>query len=162
MESKYRWLTGAILGSAATFMISSTAMAQGMGPRGWHGHHGDVGNHHMMRHMHADDGDHMMMRQSRRGMRRGMMGPMHTRDGRRPGAAQIFGGRVSPRMNLSVDDVRYHLEQRLERLGNERLKVGSVKEKDKETIVADVVTVDDSLVQAIEVNRQTGEISYGK
>lgn len=57
---------------------------------------------------------------------------------------------------LTADDVRASLEQRLQRQGNERLKVGKVEDKDDKTIIAEIVTVDDSLVQRIEVDKATG------
>jgi hypothetical protein len=40
--------------------------------------------------------------------------------------------------------------------GNDRLKVGQVAEKDKDTYVVDIVTVDDSLVRQVEVDRDNG------
>ena len=43
--------------------------------------------------------------------------------------------------------------------GNPRLKVGEVKEKDADTITADVVTKDNSLVQRFIINRHTGAFS---
>ena len=48
------------------------------------------------------------------------------------------------------------LERRLAHMGNDRLKVGVVKVKDDKTIVAEIVTVDDSLVQRLEFDRKTG------
>jgi hypothetical protein len=47
----------------------------------------------------------------------------------------------------------------LERLNNKRLKVGEIK-ADNGTITADVVTVDNSLVQRLKVDRRTGAIEY--
>ena len=70
-----------------------------------------------------------------------------------------FGSRVVPTMNLSVDDVRNYLSSRLDRLHNKRLKLGDVKPDDS-TITVDVVTVDNSLVQRLKINRRTGEIDY--
>src|SRR5262245_11507244 len=72
--------------------------------------------------------------------------------GGRPGIAVLFGSRVRPVMNLSIDDVRNYLAMRLERLNNKRLKVGDLKSDDG-TITADIVTVDNSLVQS---SRSTG------
>ena len=43
--------------------------------------------------------------------------------------------------------------------GNPRLKVGDVKEKDADTITADIVTKDNSLVDRFIVNRHTGAYS---
>ena len=57
---------------------------------------------------------------------------------------------------LTVDDVRANLEQNLERKGNDRLKVGKVEDKDDKTISAEIVTVDDSLVRRIEIDKATG------
>jgi len=57
---------------------------------------------------------------------------------------------------LSVDDVRTNLEQKLQWRGNDRLKVGAVTEQDDKTIIAEIVTVDDSLVRKIEIDTATG------
>ena len=75
------------------------------------------------------------------------------------GMGALFGSRVVPTMSLSVDDVRSYLTSRLDRLQNKRLKLGEVKADDA-TITADVVTVDNSLVQRLKVDRRTGEIDY--
>ncbi|MCG8069205.1 MAG: hypothetical protein JAY84_15225, partial [Candidatus Thiodiazotropha taylori] len=40
--------------------------------------------------------------------------------------------------------------------GNDRLKVGQVTEKDDDTYLLDIVTVDNSLVRQIEVDRDNG------
>jgi hypothetical protein len=73
--------------------------------------------------------------------------------------APDFGLRVTPIMHLSADDVRRYLELQIERQGFERLKVGTVEEVDDDTISAEIVTVDDSLVTRLEVDRYTGLIS---
>ena len=70
-----------------------------------------------------------------------------------------FGARVVPSKHLSVEHVRHFLEHRLARRGNKRLKVGEVKEED-DAIIADIVTVDDSLVERIKVDRHTGRIEH--
>lgn len=57
---------------------------------------------------------------------------------------------------LTIDDVRTQMEQHLKWRGNDRLKVGTVSEKDDKTIVAEIVTVDDSLVRKIEIDKTTG------
>lgn len=57
---------------------------------------------------------------------------------------------------LTVDDVRAQLEQHLAQRGNDRLKVGAVTDKDENTITAEIVTVDDSLVRRIDVDKATG------
>ena len=71
-----------------------------------------------------------------------------------------FGARVVPSRHLSIDDVRHFLEHRLARRGNKRLKLGEVKEQDGDSIVADIVTVDDSLVQRLKVDRHTGVMQH--
>jgi hypothetical protein len=65
---------------------------------------------------------------------------------------------IEPDKDLSVDDVRGRLERSLEWHGNKRLKVGEVKEIDDDTIVAEIVTQDDSLVERFKVDRHTGSM----
>ncbi len=89
------------------------------------------------------------------GMGSGMPGPGMMGGG----MGAVFGTRVTPMMTLSVDDVRGYLDTRLQRLNNKRLKVGNVS-ADGETISADIVTVDNSLVQRLKVDRHTGAIEY--
>lgn len=57
---------------------------------------------------------------------------------------------------LTVDDVRANFEQHLQWRGNDRLKVGAVSEQDDNTIIAEIVTVDDSLVRKIQIEKTTG------
>jgi hypothetical protein len=47
----------------------------------------------------------------------------------------------------------------LDRLNNKRLKLGDIRSDDG-TITADVVTLDNSLVQRLKVDRHTGAIEY--
>jgi hypothetical protein len=57
-------------------------------------------------------------------------------------------------MKLTTDQVKRYLEQMIR---NPNLKVGDVKEKDADTIVADIVTKDkDALVQRLDFNRHNG------
>jgi hypothetical protein len=116
--------------------------------------------------MHQGMGSGMMGGQMGRGMmmRPGMMGPGMRGPGMMqgsggPGMGALFGSRVRPVMNLSVDDVRGYLAMRLDRLNNKRLKIGDIKSDDA-TITADIVTVDNSLVQQLKVDRHTGAIDY--
>jgi len=109
----------------------------------------------MMMHRHI-----MMHRQMRPGMMQGR-GMMMRQGMMRRGMGTMFGRRVVRLMNLSVDDARRYLAFRLERIGNKRLKVGEVKAANG-TITADIVTVDNSLVQRLNVDRRTGAITYEK
>lgn len=89
----------------------------------------------------------------------GMMGPGYG-PGYRPGwmmgpgyGPGYYGGSQGD-LNLSVDTVKSYLNQIIQ---NPNLKVGDVKEKDKDTITADIVTKDkNALVQRFEFNRHTG------
>lgn len=57
-------------------------------------------------------------------------------------------------LKLTTDQVKNYLEQMIR---NPNLKVGDVKEKDADTIVADIVTKDkNDLVQRLDVNRHNG------
>jgi len=57
---------------------------------------------------------------------------------------------------LSIDDARKAVEQRLTWMGNDRLKVGKVEAKGDSTYTAEIVTVDNSLVHTLEIDRKTG------
>jgi hypothetical protein len=59
-------------------------------------------------------------------------------------------------LNLTTDQVKNQLESWIARQGNPHIKVGEVKEKDADTIEADIVTKDNSLVQRFVVDRHTG------
>ena len=105
--------------------------------------------------MSKSDGEGGMMQGGMCPMMQGGMGPgMMQR-----GMGAMFGSRVTPMMNLSTEDVRGYLDAQLDRLNNKRLKIGDVKSDDG-TITADIVTVDNSLVQRLKVNRHTGNIEY--
>ena len=86
----------------------------------------------------------------------GMMGPgmMGPGFGMGPG----LGGQFVARQDLTADDVRHFLQHRLEMQGNARLTVGEVTEADDDKIVAEITTVDGSLVQRFEVDRHTGQM----
>ena len=97
-------------------------------------------------------------------MGQGGMAPGMVQGGMGPGIMQggmgaVFGWRVTPMMNLSAEDVRGYLEAQLGHLNNKRLKVGDVKSDDG-SITANIVTVDNTLVQRLKVNRHTGDIEY--
>jgi len=81
------------------------------------------------------------------GMGPGMMG------GYGPG----YGPGAQGDLKLTTDSVKSYLERMIAMQGNPHVKVGEVKEKDTDTITADIVTKDkDALVQRFEVNRHTG------
>ncbi len=110
--------------------VQAAPMGQGQNSQGW-GQPGSMG---------------MMAPQ-------GMMGPGSGGNWNCPFAADVAGDR-----ELSVDDVRARLERNLEWHGNARLKVGDVVETEDDTIIADIVTVDDSLVQRMVIDRHTGQM----
>ena len=86
----------------------------------------------------------------------GMMGGGYGQ-GYGPGMMGNYGPgyyRGQPNLNLSTDDVKNYIERMIR---NPRLKVGEVKEKDADTITADIVTKDkDALVQRFQFNRRDG------
>ncbi len=92
----------------------------------------------------------------------GMMGPGY---GMVPGSAGRSMASPCPHgaaqdvdKDLSADDVRSMLEQSMKLHVNTLLKVGEVTETDDGTIIAEIVTVDDSLVQRMEIDRHSGSI----
>src|SRR5665647_2283062 len=88
------------------------------------------------------------------GYGRGMM----QGNGYGPGYDRRAGAQGNQPLNLTTDDVKSRVERWLARQGNPRLQLGEVKEKDADTITADVVTKDNSLVQRFIVDRHTGFI----
>ncbi len=83
----------------------------------------------------------------------GMMGYGPGMMGYGPGMG--WGGQTLAR-ELTVDDVKTFFEQRMAWQGNANVKLGEVSEKDADTIVAEIVTKDGSLVQRVEIDRKTG------
>lgn len=58
--------------------------------------------------------------------------------------------------DLSVEQVRDIVEGRIAQMGNTNLKVGGVSETSNDTVLVDIVTQDDSLVQSMEISTRTG------
>lgn len=100
----------------------------------------------------------MMNMMRGQGMGPGMMQGMPGLGGKGMMDDQGPGMRVTPSQHLTTDDVSHFLDHFLERHGNPRLKVGTVEQVDEDTIVAEIVTVDDSLVQRFTVDRHTGQM----
>ncbi|NQU61411.1 MAG: hypothetical protein HQ512_09790 [Rhodospirillales bacterium] len=67
-----------------------------------------------------------------------------------------YGQKAAFSKDVTVDSVTKFLEQRLTMMGNKRLKVGDVTEKDDKTITGEIVTQDGSLVQKLQFDRETG------
>lgn len=59
-------------------------------------------------------------------------------------------------LNLTTDDVKSRMERWLSWRGNSRIKLAEVKEKDADSITADVVTKDNSVVERFIFDRHTG------
>ena len=85
------------------------------------------------------------MKMGQKGHRGGMMG-----------GNGHMGGHTFQALDLDVDDVRKIIEGRLVMHGSDRLKVGKVEVVNDETIKAEIVTVDDSLVFMLEFDHKTG------
>lgn len=66
------------------------------------------------------------------------------------------GRMIDRNLDLTADEARTLVAARLIMRDNDRLKVGQVAEKDENTYLVDVVTVDDSLVRQVEVDRDNG------
>ncbi|MBI4183026.1 MAG: hypothetical protein HY521_03390 [Proteobacteria bacterium] len=84
----------------------------------------------------------------------------HSGRGFGPGAGLGYGpcAGLAGDKDLDTADVTKLLERHLARQGNDRLKLGEVKEVDKNTIVAEIVTQDGSLVDRLSVDRDSGRI----
>ncbi|HUS52488.1 MAG TPA: hypothetical protein VMY41_00580 [Thermohalobaculum sp.] len=142
---------GAIALSAAMAMASSTALAHG--PHSNYRESAEQGYGPMM-----GQGCDKMMGQG------GMMGMMQPDS--MLGQGGMMGRGPSPMMgrgmseplaeDLSADGVRHIMTHRVAMMQNPNLKVGDVTETDDDTIAADVVTQDGSLVRRYIVDRHTG------
>lgn len=139
--------TALVLGVAA-FSAAPTFAHGYQGSQGSQGYGGQMGHGYSQGMM----GSHGMMGSQGHGMMgsqgHGMMGSS--------GAPCGQGEQSAVDRNLSVDDVRGIIESRLKMHDNDRLKVGKVETSGQDTIVAEIVTVDDSLVHKIEFNTKTG------
>ena len=94
------------------------------------------------------------------GMHQGRMmkqgyGPANMQGGMNRGNCP-YGQAATLTTPLTVDNVRANFEQHLQGRGNDRLKVGAVTEQDADTIIVEIVTVDDSLVRKIQIDKATG------
>ncbi len=129
---------------------------QGIGQgHGMMGHDQGIGQHHgMMGHDQGIEQRHGMMGHGMMG--HGMMGHGMAGRGGMAGCGPGAMGGSPVDKELGIEDVTKILEGRLAWHGNDRLKVGKVEEKDENTIIAEIVTVDDSLVKRLEFDRRTG------
>ena len=59
---------------------------------------------------------------------------------------------------LTLDDAQKVVQQRLAWMGNDRLKVGKVEAKGDAAFTAEIVTLDNSLVEKLEIDAKTGFI----
>lgn len=74
-----------------------------------------------------------------------------------PGAMALVGDAGPGRdLKLTADQARKLADAALVIAGNPRLKVGTVKEKDADTLTVDIVTQDNALVLRREVDRHSG------
>ncbi len=99
-----------------------------------------------------------MMRRWHGGYGPGMMQGNGYGPGSGPGYDRRADGQANQNLNLTTDDVKSRVERWLAWQGNQRLKLGEIKEKDADTITADIVTKDNSLVERFIVDRHTGFI----
>ena len=61
-----------------------------------------------------------------------------------------------PALNLTADQAKTLVSAKLIMKGNDRLTVGEVTEKDSDTFIVNIVTVDNSLVKQVEVDKNKG------
>ena len=92
-------------------------------------------------------------------MGQGMMMRGNMYPGMMMGAAGMPCQNQTADKDLSADDVRAVLDGHLKWMGHKRLKVGDVK-KVEDAYVADITTVDGSLVWKMEVDPKTGTMHH--
>jgi hypothetical protein len=67
-----------------------------------------------------------------------------------------FGPGMDRELDLTDEEAKTLVEARLIMRGNDRLKAGQVTKKDEDTYLVDILTVDNSLVRQVEVDRDNG------
>jgi len=107
-------------------------------------------------------GGQMGMRQGSPGTRgmmgMGMMGGAMMGNGHMPHTPAL-GSNPDQEINLSSEnDVRKILTEHLAYMGNQRLKVGDIKQQADGTFLADIDTVDNSLVRRLRIDPKTGSM----
>ncbi len=90
------------------------------------------------------------------GQQSGMMGPGMMGGMMGQGGSAMGLGVITPSRRVSADDVRDHFDRLLQAQGNPRVKLGAVKDADKDAIIAEIVTADGSLVDRFSVDRRSG------
>jgi hypothetical protein len=89
-------------------------------------------------------------------MGRGMgHGPMHGRMGMKPCMRMGQGSGETPSEPLSAEDAGRLIETHLQNRGNPNLKLGDVEKAD-DHFIATIVTQDDSLVDKLKIDKETG------
>ncbi len=88
------------------------------------------------------------------------MGMMGSGFGPGPGAGghPCLQNATATDLDLDVDGVKARLEAWLAAQGNARLTLGGIEIVDDDTITAEIVTLDNSLVQKLAIDRHTGWI----
>ena len=150
----------------ATVAIGSPSFAHDPGTMG-----GNMANNHPHMNQGMTMGQRHMYNNQMPAMGHGsMMGHMkHQSSGHRGGHGMGMGSHMQTGMpgggygikaerEMDADAVRKVLTGRLAWTGNSRLKVGKVEEKDDETVIAEIVTLDGSLVDRLSVHRRTGAL----
>jgi hypothetical protein len=85
----------------------------------------------------------------------GMMGQGMMNQGMMNQGAMMAGAGAS----FDPDNVRPHLEHRLTMMGLPNLMLGSIEEQDDDTLVAEIVTRDGTLVQRLAIDRHNGALT---
>lgn len=145
MKTKSLIITAVVVTAGLAVWNIGTSYAHGQFGQGGYGSgysmmqgQGHMGQGHSMRH----------------GMGSGSM------QGKGPGSQNCdYGQNQTLETPLTIEDVRANFEQKLKWRGNDRLKIGSVTDKDDKTIVAEIVTIDNSLVRKVEIDKATGRHS---
>ena len=73
------------------------------------------------------------------------------------GATPMMG--MAAAAPLDADHVRPHLEQHLAMMGLPNLMLGSIEAEDDDTLVAEIVTRDGTLVQRLAIDRHSGAVT---
>lgn len=68
----------------------------------------------------------------------------------------LFYNNKQAGLSLTPEQAKTVMQAKLIKRGNERLKVGTVTEGENNTLVVEILTIDDSLVEKVSINKTTG------
>ena len=156
MTRLQRKSVAALAALGALALVATSAAAHGPGQGGYYGQ--GMG---MMGSGHGPGGFGMMGSGYGPGYG-GMMGPGYGMTGPAYGYGPCGQAAALTGEDLDIGDVQARMERWLAMQGNDRLKLGKIEAVGDDTITVEIVTLDDSLVRKLAIDRHSGRMTPAK